>query len=40
MGEDNVLMNRYLHVKAKELLEGGNPNKYPNKYPNKLDSTQ
>lgn len=22
MGEDNVLMNRYLHVKAKELLEG------------------
>ena len=22
MGEDNVLMNRYLHVKAKELLDG------------------
>ena len=22
MGEDNVLMNRYLHVKAKEILDG------------------
>ena len=25
MGEDNVLMNRYLHIKAKELLEGVTP---------------
>ena len=33
-------MNRYLHVKAKELLDGGDPNKYLNKYLKKLDSTQ
>lgn len=37
MGEDNVLMNRYLPVKAKDLLEGGGS---PNKYLNKLDSIQ
>ena len=25
MGEDNALMNRYLHIKAKELLDGASP---------------
>ena len=25
MGEDNALMNRYLHIKAKELLDGATP---------------
>ena len=29
MGEDNVLMNRYLHVKAKELLDGVTPTSTP-----------
>ena len=29
MGEDNVLLNRYLHVKAKELLEGVTPTSTP-----------
>ena len=29
MGEENVLMNRYLHVKAKELLDGGTPASTP-----------
>ena len=29
MGEDNVLMNRYLHIKAKELLEGVTPSSAP-----------
>ena len=29
MGEDNVLMNRYLHIKAKELLDGVPPTSTP-----------
>ena len=29
MGEDNVLMNRYLHVKAKEILDGVTPTSTP-----------
>ena len=29
MGEENVLMNRYLHVKAKELLDGTTPASTP-----------
>ena len=29
MGEDNVLKNRYLHVKAHELLDGGTPTSTP-----------
>ena len=29
MGEDNVLMNRHLHIKAKELLEGVTPTSTP-----------
>ena len=29
MGEDNVLMNRYFHIKAKELLEGDTPSSTP-----------
>ena len=29
MGEDNVLMNRYLHIKAKELLEVVTPTSTP-----------
>lgn len=33
MGEDNVLMNRYLHIKAKELLEGVTPSSTPTSTP-------
>lgn len=33
MGEDNVLMNRYLHIKAKELLEGVTPSSAPTSTP-------
>ena len=33
MGEDNVLMNRYLHIKAKELLEGDTPSSTPTSTP-------
>ena len=29
MGEDNVLMNRHLHIKAKELLYGDTPTSTP-----------
>ncbi|MBQ5913293.1 MAG: Fic family protein, partial [Bacteroidaceae bacterium] len=29
MGEDNVLMNRRLHIKAKELLDGATPTSTP-----------
>ena len=29
MGEDSVLMNRYLHIKAKELLDGVTPTSTP-----------
>ena len=29
IGEDNVLMNRYLHVKAKEILDGVPPTSTP-----------
>lgn len=29
MGEDNVLMNRYLHVQTKELLDGVTPTSTP-----------
>ena len=29
MGEDNVLMNRHLHIKAKELLDGDTPTSTP-----------
>ena len=29
MGEDNALMNRYLHIKAKELLESVVSNPFP-----------
>ncbi len=29
MGEDNVLMNRYLHIKAQELMNGGAPTSTP-----------
>ena len=29
MGEDNALMNRYLHIKAKELLDGATPTSTP-----------
>ena len=29
MGEDNVLMNRHLHIKAKELLDGTTPTSTP-----------
>ena len=36
MGEDNVLMNRYLHVKAKELLEGVTPTCTPTSTPTSL----
>jgi fido (protein-threonine AMPylation protein) len=36
MGEDNVLMNRYLHIKAKELLEGDTPSSTPTSTPTSL----
>ena len=36
MGEDNVLMNRYLHVQAKELLEGVAPTSTPTSTPTSL----
>ena len=29
MGEDNVLMNRHLHINAKELLDGATPTSTP-----------
>ena len=29
MGEDNALMNRYLHIKSKELLDGASPTSTP-----------
>ena len=29
MGEDNALMNRYLHIKAKELIDGATPTSTP-----------
>ena len=29
MGEENVLMNRHLHIKAKELLDGATPASTP-----------
>ena len=29
MDEDNVLMNRHLHIKAKELLDGATPTSTP-----------
>ena len=33
MGEDNILINKHLHIKAKELLDGGVPHQVPNKHP-------
>ena len=36
MGEDNVLMNRYLHIKAKELLEGVAPSSTPTSTPTSI----
>ena len=36
MGEDNVLMNRYLHIKAKELLEVVAPTSTPISTPTSL----
>ena len=36
MGEDNALMNRYLHIKAKELLDGGIPTSTPTSTPTSL----
>ena len=33
MGEDNVLMNRHLHIKAKELLDGAPPTSTPTSTP-------
>ena len=33
MGEDNVLMNRHLHIKAKELLNGAAPSSTPSSTP-------
>ena len=36
MGEDNVLMNRYLHIKAKELLEVVTPTSTPTSTPTRL----
>ena len=33
MGEDNVLMNRHLHIKAKELLDGTTPASTPTSTP-------
>ena len=33
MGEDNVLMNRHLHIKAKELLDGATPASTPTSTP-------
>lgn len=36
MGEDNVLMNRYLHIKAKEFLEGDTPSSTPTSTPTSL----
>lgn len=33
MGEDNVLMNRHLHIKAKELLDGTTPASTPTSAP-------
>ena len=36
MGEDNVLMNRYLHVKAKEILDGATPTSAPTSTPTSL----
>ena len=36
MGEENVLMNRHLHVKAKELLDGGTPASTPTSTPTSI----
>ena len=36
MGEDNALMNRYLHIKAKELLDGATPTCTPTCTPTSL----
>ena len=36
MGEDNALMNRYLHIKAKELLDGATPTSTPTSTPTRL----
>ena len=36
MGEENVLMNRYLHVKAKELLAGVPPSSTPTSTPTSI----
>ena len=36
MGEDNVLMNRYLHVKAKEILDGDTHTSTPTSTPTSL----
>ena len=33
MGEENVLMNRHLHIKAKELLDGTTPASTPTSTP-------
>ena len=33
MGEENVLMNRHLHIKAKELLDGATPASTPTSTP-------
>ena len=36
MGEDIALMNRYLHIKAKELLDGATPTSTPTRTPTSL----
>ena len=33
MGEDNVLMNRHLHINAKEFLDGTTPTSTPKSTP-------
>ena len=36
MGEDNVLMNRQLHIKAKEILDGATPTSTPASTPSSV----
>ena len=36
MGEENVLMNRHLHIKAKELLDGTTPASTPTSTPTSI----
>ena len=36
MGEENVLINRHLHIKAKELLDGATPSSTPTSTPTRV----